>query len=143
MSELSAEVQQFLDEAHLAVFVTLMKGGEPQATPVWVDHDGVRVVINTVVGHQKERNVRRDSRVALCVIDPNEAGRYIQVRGRVLEIISGDEAWQHINKMSEKYSGRAYRGREGEERVKVVIEPLRVDYHAGRARGGQSGRWAG
>ena len=69
MAELSQEVQQFLDEPHLAVVVTLMKNGSPQATPVWVDQDGTRVLINTVEGHQKERNLGRDGRVALCIVD--------------------------------------------------------------------------
>ena len=69
MADLPKEVQQFLDEPHLAVVVTLMKNGSPQATPVWVDHDGSRVLINTVEGHQKERNLGRDGRVALCIVD--------------------------------------------------------------------------
>lgn len=144
MAKLPEEVQQFLDEPHLAVFITLMKNGSPQATPVWVDHDGVSVLINTVRGHQKERNLRRDGRVALCVTDHSQAGRYVQIRGRVVEIAGGDEAWLHINKLSQKYSGRAYQGRDGEERIKVVIEPQHVNYRAGRGRGeGQTSRWAG
>ena len=144
MAELSEDVQQFLDEPHLAVFITLMKTGAPQATPVWVDHDGSHVLINTVEGHQKERNLKRDVRVALCIIDHSQAGRYLQIRGRVVETTGGDEALEHINKLSQKYSGRAYQGREGEQRIKVRIEPQRVDYHAGRSRGGgQSGRWGG
>jgi PPOX class probable F420-dependent enzyme len=144
MAELQKDVQQFLDEPRLAVFVTLMKNGSPQATPVWVDHDGSNLLINTVEGHQKERNLGRDGRVALCVVDHSQAGRYVQIRGRVVEITGGDEALQHINKLSQKYSGRAYRGREGEQRIKVVIEPLHIHYQAGLSRGdGQTGRWAG
>jgi PPOX class probable F420-dependent enzyme len=144
MVELPEEVQQFLDEPHLAVLVTLMKNGSPQATPVWVDHDGSNVLINTVEGHQKERNLERDSRVALCVVDHSRAGRYVQIRGRAVEITGGDEALQHINKLSQKYSRRAYQGRDGEQRIKVVIEPQHVNYQAGRGRGeGQSSRWAG
>jgi PPOX class probable F420-dependent enzyme len=143
MAQLSPEVQQFLDEPHLAVFVTLMKSGSPQATPVWVDHDGSTVLINTVEGHQKERNLARDHRVALCVTDPGHAGRYVQIRGRVIEIIRGDEALEHINRLSQKYSGRAYQGREGEQRLKVVIEPQHVRYQGGRGSGGGQARWAG
>src|SRR6266508_3829887 len=142
MAELQEEVQQFLDEPHLAVFVTLMKNGSPQATPVWVDHDGSRVLINTVEGHQKERNLGRDGRVALCIVDHSQAGRFLQIRGRVVETTGGDEAWQNINKLSQKYSGRAYPGRDGEQRIKVVIEPQHVSYRGGRSRSdGQAGRW--
>jgi PPOX class probable F420-dependent enzyme len=141
MAELTEDVQQFLDEPHLAVFITLMKNGTPQATPVWVDHDGVNVVINTVQGHQKERNLARNANVALCVIDPTQAGRYIQIRGRVIDTIAGAEGLAHIEKLSQKYSGRPYQGREGEVRIKVLIEPEHVNYQAGRARGGGAGRW--
>ena len=140
MSELAPEVQQFLDEPHLAVFVTLMRDGSPQATPVWVDHDGSHVVVNTVAGHQKERNIARDDRVALCIVDHGQAGRYLQVRGRVIDTDRGPAARQHIDKLSLKYSGRPYPARDGEQRVKVTIDPRRVDYRAGR---GQSGRWRG
>lgn len=143
MSELPLEVQQFLDEPHLAVFVTLMKNGSPQATPVWVDHDGSYVLINTVEGHQKELNLKRDRRVALCVVDHGQAGRYVQIRGRVVRITGDDEAWQHINKLSQKYSGRAYQGRDGERRIKVEIEPQHVSYRGGRGRREGTGRWAG
>ena len=142
MTELSEDVRQLLDEPHLAVFVTLMKDGSPQATPIWVDHDGEHVLINTVVGHQKERNFGRNRKVALCVVDHGQAGRYVQIRGRVVDTEVGPAAMEHIEKLSQKYSGRPYRGREGEQRVKVTIEPLHVDFHGGRGRGeGQAGRW--
>jgi PPOX class probable F420-dependent enzyme len=141
MADLSEEVQQFLREPHLAVFVTLMKNGSPQATPVWVDHDGSHALINTVEGHQKERNLRRNGQVALCVVDHGQAGRYVQIRGRVVEITGGDEGVRHINELSQKYSGRPYPLRDGERRVKVVIEPEHVSYQGGRNRSGGAGRW--
>src|SRR5688500_6152024 len=132
MAELPEPVRQFLDEPHLAVAITLMKDGSQQATPVWDDHDGTKVLINTVVGHQKERNLRRDGRITLCIVDHTQAGRYLQIRGRVAEITGGDEALQHIDKLSRKYSGRAYPGRPGEQRIKVVIEARHVSYSPGR-----------
>jgi PPOX class probable F420-dependent enzyme len=142
MAELSQDVQQFLEEPHLAVFTTVMKNGSPQSTPVWVDHDGTNVVINTVKGHQKERNLRRNGHVAVCIVDHTQAGRYVQVRGRVIAFSAGEEALEHINKMAQKYMGRSYQPRDGEERVKVLIEPEHVNYQPGRSRsGGQGGRW--
>ena len=138
MAVLADDVQQFLSEPHLAVFVTLMKDGSPQATPVWVHHDGDHVLINTVKGHLKERNLQRDRRVTVCVVDRGVAGRYLQVRGRVAALIEDEEAFQHINELSQKYSGRPYPLRDGEQRVKVVIEPEHVSYQGGRG----SGRWA-
>jgi hypothetical protein len=97
-------------------------------------------VINTVRGHQKELNLARDGRVAICVLDPAQSGRYLQVRGKVVRTTEGEEALAHIHKLSNKYSGRDYRLREGEQRVKVTIAPLHVTYRGG---GGGSGRWGG
>jgi PPOX class probable F420-dependent enzyme len=138
---LSDEVQQFIDEPNLAIFVTLMKNGSPQATMVWVDHDGEHVIINTPQGSQKDRNLARDRRVALCVIDRNQPRRYVQIRGRVVDVIPGEEAWEHINKLSHKYSGTDYPRRQ--ERVKVIVDPLHVTAPRGSGRGdGQSGAWS-
>ena len=141
MAALSEEVQQFIDEPNLAIFVTLMKDGSPQATMVWIDHDGEHVLINTPQGTQKDRNLRRDRRVALCVIDHSQPRRYVQIRGRVVEITGGDEAWQHINKLSQKYSGRDYP--RPQERLKIVIEPLHVSSMGSGRGGGRGAAWGG
>ena len=104
MAALPEEIQRFIDEPNLAIFVTLMKDGSPQATMVGVNHDDEHVLINTPQGTQKVRNIGRDRRVALCVVDRNQPA--VQIRGRVVEITGGDEAWQHINTLSQKYNGR-------------------------------------
>jgi PPOX class probable F420-dependent enzyme len=137
MEELSGEVRSFLEEPNLAHFVTLMKDGSPQVTPVWVDHDGSHVLINTVDGHQKPRNVRRDPRVAVSVVDAKNAGRSLQVRGRVVEIIAGEEAYRHIDKLAQKYSGdpqRKYPLREGEVRLIFKVEPDHLTFRSGFGR---------
>ena len=140
MAALPVEIQRFIDDPNLAIFVTLMKDGSPQATMVWVDHDNEHVLINTPQGTQKDRNMERDRRVALCVVDRNQPTRYVQIRGRVVETIGGEEAWQHINKLSQKYSGRDYPRRQ--ERSKVVIDPLHVSSLGGGRGRGQTSRWA-
>jgi PPOX class probable F420-dependent enzyme len=125
-------VQSFLDEKHLAHFVTLMPDGSPQVTPVWVTHDGTHVVINTAEGRQKPPNLRRDPRVALCVVDNANSQRYTQIRGRVVEMITGEEAYESICDLNLKYSGnRNYPRREGEVRVIVKILPEHVEYRPG------------
>jgi PPOX class probable F420-dependent enzyme len=133
MPELAPEVQALLDEPNLAHFVTLMRDGSPQVTPVWVTHDGTHVLINTAEGRQKPRNLRRDPRVAVSVVDRNNTQHYVQIRGRVVDMITGEEAWQSINKLASKYSGgaRSYPRREGEERILVKILPDHVDYRPG------------
>ena len=84
---------------------TLMPDGRPQVTPVWCDFDGQHVIFNSARGRQKDRNVRRDPRVALAIIDPDNPYRYLEIRGTVVEITE-DGADHHIDKMAKKYLGR-------------------------------------
>src|SRR5687768_13362354 len=137
MAELTEEARAILDEPNLGSFVTLMKNGAPQVTPLWVDHDGTNVLVNTAEGRQKALNLRRNPPLALPVIDRNNGQRYMQVRGRVIEIIEGEEAYQHINQLGKKYSGdptREYPRREGEHRIKIVIRPDHVTVRGGGRR---------
>jgi len=83
---------------------TLMPDGRPQVTPVWCDLDGDKVVINSAKGRQKDRNIRRDPRVSLAIIDPDNPYRYLEIRGRVVEITEQGAA-AHIDKMAKKYLG--------------------------------------
>jgi hypothetical protein len=83
---------------------TLMPDGRPQVTPVWCDFDGEHVVFNSAKGRQKDRNVRRDPRVSVAIIDPENPYRYLEIRGRVVEITE-DGADDHINKLAKKYLG--------------------------------------
>ncbi len=64
-------------------FTTLMSDGSPQTTPVWVDWQDGEIWVNSALGRQKDRNVRRDPRVAVAVMDPENPYRYVEVRGRV------------------------------------------------------------
>ena len=110
--------------AHLA---TLMPDGKPQSTPVWIDYDGKYVVINTAQGRQKDKNLQRDGRVALSIIDPDNPYRYLEVRGRVAErTVAGAD--QHIDAMAKKYLGKdkyPYR-QPGEVRVIYKVAPERT-----------------
>ena len=106
-------------------FTTLMPDGSPQTTPVWIDYRDGEIWVNSAVGRQKDRNVRRDPRVAIAVMDPENPYRYVEVRGRVREItqVSADA---HIDVMAQKYLGQdkyPYR-QPGEQRVlyKITIE---------------------
>ena len=102
-----------------------MPDGSPQTTPVWVDYQGDEIWVNSAVGRQKDKNVRRDPRVAIAVIDPDNPYRYVEVRGQVREITEhGADA--HIDKMAKKYLGQdkyPY-AQPGEKRVlyKIRIE---------------------
>lgn len=110
----------------LASMATLMPDGRPQVTPVWCDFDGQNVLINTAVGRVKDRNLQRDGRVSLAIIDPDNPYRYLEVRGTVIERTEkGADA--HIDRMAKKYLGvDTYPGRQpGEVRVLYRIKPER------------------
>jgi PPOX class probable F420-dependent enzyme len=85
--------------AHLA---TVMPDGKPQVTPIWVDYDGHNVVFNTAEGRQKDKNLQRDARVAMSILDPDNPYRYLEVRGRIVERTHAG-ADQHIDAMAKKY----------------------------------------
>jgi len=110
--------------AHLA---TVGRDGAPQVTPVWVDYDGTHVRINTARGRVKDKNLQRNPKVALSAQDPDNPYRYVQVRGRVVEMTEKD-ADAHIDALSKKYTGRdKYANRRpGEVRVIVKILPEKV-----------------
>ena len=111
-----------------ASLATLMPDGGPQVTPVWVDMEGDMVIVNTAKGRQKDKNMRRDPRVALALIDPDNPYRYLEIRGRVVEIVEqGADA--HIDKMAKKYLGAdKYPYRQASEtRVMFKIQSERVN----------------
>ncbi|HVZ18775.1 MAG TPA: PPOX class F420-dependent oxidoreductase [Terriglobales bacterium] len=85
-----------------ASLATLMPDGTPQVTPVWFDWDGKNLMFNSARGRQKDKNVRRDPRVTLTIMDPENPYRYLEVRGRVTDITQ-EGATAHIDKMAKKY----------------------------------------
>jgi PPOX class probable F420-dependent enzyme len=110
--------------AHLA---TVGPDGAPQVTPVWVDYDGTHVRFNTAKGRVKVRNLGRDPRVALSIQDPDNAYRYVQVRGRIAESTE-EGADAHIDALAKKYLGQdkyPFR-RPGEKRVIYKVRPESV-----------------
>ena len=121
---LPRQAKSIIEKKTFAHLATLMPDGSPQVTPVWVDHDGDRVVINTAEGRAKPRNMRNDPRVALSATDPDNPYEAVIIRGRVVEM-TPDGADEHIDAMAKKYLDRdRYPFRQsGERRLKVYIEP--------------------
>lgn len=106
---------------------TLMPDGRPQVTPVWIDYDGKHILFNSALGRVKDKNIRRDPRVSMAIQDPENPYRYLEVRGRVVEITQKG-ADDHINKLAKKYLGKdtyPYR-KAGEVRVLYKIAPEKV-----------------
>jgi PPOX class probable F420-dependent enzyme len=120
---------RLLQEPQVAHFVTVMPDGSPQVTPVWVDveDDGSHVIINTVEGSLKTRNLSADDRVAVSVVDKNNQVRFVAVRGTVVtRETEGADA--HIDKLSLKYLGQErYPGHRPDwQRVILRIKPHHV-----------------
>jgi PPOX class probable F420-dependent enzyme len=128
MAELSAKARTLFDGANILFVATTNPDGSPQVTPVWTELDDGRITFNTAVGRVKERNIRRDPRVGLTIMARDDPYDKVVVAGRVVEMIEGEPANAQIDDLAEKYIGqRPYPWlQQGERRVKVVVEPVRV-----------------
>jgi len=115
----------FSDKRAFAHLATVMADGSPQVTPVWFAYDGEYIIVNSAVGRVKDRNMKRDGRVALSIQDPDNPYRYIQVRGNVVDITT-QGADDSIDQLAFKYLGKErYPGRRASEtRVIYRIKPL-------------------
>jgi PPOX class probable F420-dependent enzyme len=118
--------EKFLDlfqKKAFASLATVMPDGSPQVTPVWVDFDGSHVVVNSARGRQKDKNMQRNAKVALSILDPDNPYRYLEIRGKV-DAITEEGADAHIDKMAKKYMGKdTYPYRRPEE-VRVLYKIL-------------------
>lgn len=116
--------QDLLKGANFAHVATIGPGGEPQNNPVWVDWDGTHIKFSQTKTRQKLRNVGRDPRVAMSVVDPENPYRYLEVRG-IVDHIEEDPQNDFINAMAKKYMGvdEYLYHQPGEERVVVYVEP--------------------
>jgi PPOX class probable F420-dependent enzyme len=101
-------------------FSTIMADGSPQVTETWVGTDGDHLIVNTVVGFVKARNVERDPRVALAIQDPANPFRYIQVRGEVISATT-EGGVESIEALSQKYTGQPYPRYGGRDQQRLVL----------------------
>lgn len=124
MANVPEKFRDLFNKRAFASLATTMPDGTPQVTPVWIDYDGKHIIFNSAKGRQKDRNVRREPRVAVAIIDPDNPYRFLEIRGRVVEITEKG-ADEHIDKMAKKYMGKdKYPGRApGEVRVIYKIAP--------------------
>jgi PPOX class probable F420-dependent enzyme len=118
------EYRDILESTALAHVATIGSDGEPQSNPVWFDWDGRHIKFSQTKTRQKYRNVQREPRVALSVVDPENPYRYLEVRG-VVSRVEEDPDLDFINSMSKKYLGvDEYQNHQpGDERVVVYVEP--------------------
>ena len=126
--ELSQDLLELLRRPSTCYVATTMADGSPQLTQTWVGTDGKHVLINSVQGYAKVRNIERDPRVAVAVSDPGNPLRYFEVRGRVVDVTT-DGGAEHIEMLSQKYFGGPYPWYGGRDQVRVIIaiEPEKVN----------------
>ena len=126
--EVRAEIpdshKDLLESTALAHVATIGPNGGPQNNPVWFGWNGQYLLFSQTTARQKYRNLQRDNRVALSIVDPANDYRYLEVRG-VVARIDADPSLQFINSMAKKYLGQdTYPYHQpGDERVVVVVEP--------------------
>jgi PPOX class probable F420-dependent enzyme len=128
MAELSEAQKTFIaDNPYVATVTTLREDGSPHNTIVWIDAEDGTVTFNTAVGRAKERHLRRDPRVAVTVVDPQNTYKWLSVSGRAE--LTTDGADDQIDKLAKKYLGEdKYPWRsETEQRISVKIRPEQVD----------------
>jgi PPOX class probable F420-dependent enzyme len=118
--ELPADLLALLRQPSYCFLSTTMPDGSPHLTQTWVDTDGTHVLVNTVQGFQKVRNVERDPRVALNVADPADPFRYYAIRGHVVDITK-DGATDHIEKLSQEYTGKPYPWYGGRDQIRLLL----------------------
>ena len=120
MMKLTEELLALLRQPSLCYIATSMPDGSPQMTQTWVDTDGEHVLINSVQGYVKIKNIQRDPRVAVAISSPDNPARYFQVRGRVVDVTT-DGAVDHIELLAQKYLGTPYPWYGGRDQVRVII----------------------
>jgi len=122
------EFRDLFNKRAYASLGTLRSDGSPQVTPVWCDLDGDRVLVNTAKGRHQEKNIRHDSRVAVVIIDPANPYRYLEIRGRAVEV-HGRDADRHLDQMARKYLGaETYMFKQpGEVRIMYAIQAERIN----------------
>jgi PPOX class probable F420-dependent enzyme len=120
---LDPDVRRLLDGTTLAHLATVLPDGSPHTVPLWVGTHGDQVVFLTGPRSRKARNLRRDPRVAMSLASADNPFQPVIIRGRIVEWIEGDAAWEIIDQISTKYTGAPYP--RGEERIVALVEPER------------------
>jgi PPOX class probable F420-dependent enzyme len=122
MTNLPDDVRSLLRAPNVAHLATVLPDGAPHAVPVWVDTDGDRIRFLTSPGSRKARNVAREPRVSLSVTDHEHPNVMAHVRGRVVEVLHGEEGWRIIDALSRSYIGQDYPLREDRAAYVVAVD---------------------
>ncbi len=101
------EAVEIIEGKNFAYLATSMPDGSPHVSPVWIDRDGDTLLVNTVPGRIKQKNISRDPRVAISMTQEKNPYRHLFIRGKVIEQTK-QGALDHINRLARKYLGKDY-----------------------------------
>jgi PPOX class probable F420-dependent enzyme len=119
MASLNDTIRDIVDGRNFATLATINPDGSPQTSPVWITRDGDELLLSTVVGRLKERNLRRDPRASVTVFDHDDPYNYFEARGSVT--FDETDGFKLINDLSHKYTGADYTGDKGTDNVRVIV----------------------
>ena len=125
--QLSDKAVRLIEARNFGFLAVQLPDGSPMVTPVWVDHDGDLILVNTAMGRVKQKQAARGRHVSIAIADTNNMYERITIQGRVLEQTNvGADA--HIDKLANKYTGakKYERSSPNEKRVIIKIEPVRI-----------------
>lgn len=133
MQNIPENMQDLLkDETRAFAFLaTSLSDGSPQVSPVWFGVEGEHILINTARGRLKDKNMTARGKVAICIPDPKDTYRYLLIRG-VVDEVTEEGGYEHINKLSHVYDGKDFPKRPGQVRVIYKIKPEKVFSSEGR-----------
>jgi len=121
------KVQRLFQQKNLIFISTINSDGSPQLTPVWGNYDDGYVLVSTAEGRLKHKNVLRDPRVSISVVDHDNPLNMTTIKGEVIEIIP-DYDYIHANKLTKQYMGidEYPFKRPGEKRIIFKIKPVKI-----------------
>lgn len=119
-------IRELAQGPNFATISTILPSGRIQTHVMWVDADDEHIIMNTEIHRQKYKNLEREPRTTVVIWDRENAYRFAEVRGKVVDRVTGPEARAHIDKLSRKYTGRDYNEKMIQtERVMLKIAPDR------------------
>ena len=124
---MDSKAELLLNGQNLVFLATSMQDGSPQVTPVWGDFEDSHIRINTAEGRLKHKNILRDPRVAISVVDSKNPLDMTSIRGKVVEIIP-DYEYKHADFLTKKHLGKEKYPfkRPDEKRIILKIIPEKI-----------------
>jgi len=126
-TKLGEKATKLIEEKNFAFLSILLPNGLPMVTPVWIDHKGDLILMNTAVGRIKQKQTTKGKHVSIAIADQNNMYEHVTIQGRVVDQTK-EGADAHIDKLANKYTGakKYERSSPTEQRVIIKVEPLRI-----------------